>query len=229
MVDERVLFEKPVTASDRVAESLRTAIFNGELVAGDAVPTEHSLSEQMNVSRATSREALRMLESQGLIETIGRSQSRVVSEDGPLGPFRGSIDSLLKVERVSLDDLHVMRLALEIVAVREAAKLPQTRDFSKSLEAIDRMRNCQGDLDFFEEADRDFHTGLMEAAGNEMIRLMMTVVADSIQDFVADALKAKPEFAREDLPTMAEEHQFILNAILASDIELATMLIIKHV
>ena len=55
----------------QVAEQLRAAIFAGELAAGAELPTERALSQAFGASRASVREALRVLQAQGLITTGG--------------------------------------------------------------------------------------------------------------------------------------------------------------
>lgn len=214
------------SVSERVAEQLREAIYDGAFASGDAIPTELELSERLNVSRSSTREALRMLEAQGLLRTIGRRQSRVVAEAGPVGPLRTTMNSLLKTKRISMDELQELRLALEVVAVRSAAADPAERDFRECRAALERMRRSLDDIEAFDRADAEFHEALIEASENELARLTMAAVAETVSAFLAEALNSKAEM---DTGVLLAEHEAILEAVEAGDRQRATILLARHI
>lgn len=224
---------EPVSASDRVLSQLRERILSGQLRGGDALPTEQSLGESLSVGRSSVREALRILEAQGLVESVGRPLSRVVSVDGPVGPLRSSVDDLLRLKRVSQGDLHSLRLALEIVAARAVAELPEPRDFTRSRRGLEIMHESVDDQEAFAVGDSEFHSGLLQASRNEIVQVIMHAVADSVGAFVTGALGSKPKLTHDrflaDRQLLLDDHQAILDSVVARDGDRATMLLIDHI
>ncbi|MBK0420421.1 FadR family transcriptional regulator [Leucobacter sp. CSA1] len=212
---------------------LRERILSGELQEGEALPTEQALSESLSVGRSSVREALRVLEAQGLVESVGRPLSRIVSIDGPTAPLRNSVDDLLRLKRVSRGDLHSLRLALEIVAARAVAVLPEPRDFARSRRGLEIMHESIDDQEAFAVGDSEFHSGLLQASHNELVQVIMHAVADSVGAFVTGALGSKPRLTHarflQDRQLLLDDHQAILDALVARDGDRATMLLIGHI
>jgi DNA-binding GntR family transcriptional regulator len=148
---------------DRVVEAIRDAIVRGHLKPGDKIP-EVELSEQLGVSRTPIREAIRILEQQGLVETRPKN-----------GTYIAKLDP--EQARHSL----LVRAALEELAVRQA--LEQSADewdtFCAALEEIVQgMRDAleRGDPIAPIELDTRFHTLLIEASGNDYLARTWSVV-----------------------------------------------------
>jgi DNA-binding FadR family transcriptional regulator len=96
-----------------VAERLRHQIATGEVTAGDTLPSEAALLEQFGVSRPTLREALRVLESETLIE-LGRGSRRGAKVLGPSIEAIAHRSSLyLAVQGTTMGELHQVRMLLE--------------------------------------------------------------------------------------------------------------------
>jgi GntR family transcriptional regulator, transcriptional repressor for pyruvate dehydrogenase complex len=208
----------------QVAQRIREAILSGALQPGDALPTEHDLSEQFGVSRPTVREALRALQTQGLI--VGGSRSTVQS-GAPTGPLREALGYLIRLEHISLQDLIELRCALETEAVRRAARAPAPA-VEDARRAVADMQKTNGTVAAFDEADIRFHIALAAASGNEAIRLIMVGVRDAIAAHLRDALAQDPN-ASETMTMLADEHGDILEATVAGDVKRATTLIRRHI
>lgn len=130
--------------------ALRRAITTGELPPGTHL-VETELSEKLNISRGTLREALRELQQQGLISAGARG--------------RLSVRSLNADE---IRDIFAVRAALESLAVRLLAQRSDRKALVATLrQAVQRMRELEvADLESRIEADLDFHRTLCQLTGN---------------------------------------------------------------
>ena len=123
--------------SEIVAADLRWRIVTGELSDGDELPRESDLIEQFGVSRPSLREALRILETEGLI----RIRRGNVGGAWAIRPTAASaayhLGLTLQANRVTLDDLAIARLSIEPTCAGLAAGLP---DRPRCSEAAGRVR-----------------------------------------------------------------------------------------
>lgn len=162
-------------AYQQVADQLQSLILRGELPAGTRLPVEGELSAQFGVSRSTMREALRVLGSQGLINTVrGVAGGTFVSEADPesisdfletrLGLLTGS-------EQITAEELLEARHLLEVPAARLAASRRTPQQLEAMREAIEQETQY-GDRGQRFTHHHHFHSLLLQAAGNRLIDLM---------------------------------------------------------
>ena len=160
--------------SQRTAERLYTQIaVERRMAPGEKLPNEVELSQRLGVSRATLREALRALTTQGVLE-VRRGKGTFVSEQaGATDPF--GFDRLDRVKG-QLRDLFELRSIFEPKAARLAcqrATEEELRDILERGEAVERCIRAGQDRT---EADRDFHAAIVRAAHNEfMVRLLPVI------------------------------------------------------
>jgi DNA-binding FadR family transcriptional regulator len=158
----------PIVAAaySSVMERIRRAIHLGIYVPGDRLPPERELAPTLGVSRTTLREALRLLEGAGLLESRrGAAGGTFVREAGE--PALSGGDLLAQVR--AFEDLLDFRLATECAAARLAAQRRSESDLrlmSESLEGIRRNTS----MDLFRRADSTFHLAIAEAARNPMLQ-----------------------------------------------------------
>ena len=150
-------FRRPMTAQEAIVGEVRAMLVTGELQPGQPIPQE-GLSEQLGVSPIPIREALKMLEGEGLISYIAH---------------RGYF-----VRTLSVDDLHelfLMQRALETVALTEA--VPQLTESDVQLLRDEAVREDEAalasDIVAFTRANRMFHFALLEPS--RMPRLMKSI------------------------------------------------------
>ena len=138
--------------SQQTAERLYNSIVaEGTLRPGDKLPNEVELSQQLGVSRATLREAIRELAARGVLE-VRRGRGTFVSEE---------------VELRSIFEPKAARLACQRATEEEL------RDILERGEAVERCIRAGQDRT---EADRDFHAAIVRAAHNEfMVRLLPVI------------------------------------------------------
>lgn len=138
---------------EQALSALRTAITSGELAPGRHL-VETELSEMLQISRGTLREALRQLEQEGLLSA------------GPRGRL-----SVRHLDAKEIRDIFSVRAALESLAARTLCELPE-RDYAiRSLRAaIGAMEAAtHGTLEERIETDMEFHRTLCRLTGNETL------------------------------------------------------------
>jgi GntR family transcriptional repressor for pyruvate dehydrogenase complex len=188
-----------------VAEQLIELIGSRRLRPGDVLPPERELVGSYAVGRSSVREALRMLESRGLIESRGNGSFQVAELRNMLDR---SFDLLVTVEEADYAELFEVRRILE----GEAAALAASR---RTKAQIDRMRRHVEDMERglsseerFITADLEFHLAVAEATRNRVIVHLMNAIRRLLQRSLSSSynIKGSPERA-------IEMHRLILEAI----------------
>jgi DNA-binding FadR family transcriptional regulator len=175
--------EKP----ERIADDLRNLIISGELGEGDSLGTEPDLIERFGVSRPSLREALRILETEGLIEVVRGVRGGVVVHHPDQRQTARTAALVLQARNVSLADVFEARTIIEPAAVRLVAASRGRRGAAKQLrELIAAQEACIDDPVAFGRANAAFHEELVAMAGNQTL----TIVAEMLNEVVARAVIA---------------------------------------
>jgi len=208
---------RPVRLYERIVEQVEAAVASGDLAPGQRLPSERELVTQFGTSRATVREALRVLESNGVV------RSRPGDPNGPeILPFspRGlskQLRRLARAEKLTLAQLLVSRMMLDATANRLAAVLHTDDQLADMEAAIDAMRGAI-DLgyDAFSEADLAFHEAVAVASRNTMIQVSNEVVRDTVLSVISDKI-AHARNSKSLMRRSLEHHEQVLEAIRAGD------------
>src|SRR3954471_12837074 len=153
--------------SDVLANELRERILSGEYPEGTPLPPERELVVQTRMSRTTVREALRILEVQGLIRIkAGRAGGAFVQKPGEES-VASSLELLIRGRQIRLASVHETREAIEPSCARLAA-LHRTAGDLKRLDAANEAIAAGGDLDTFLRANVDWHIAVATAGQNEI-------------------------------------------------------------
>ncbi len=188
-----------------VAEHLLGQISEGRLRPGEVVPTERDLTQSYKVGRSSVREALRMLESQGLIKSLGNGTFVVAGDQHLLNqPLR----LLLALDRVNLNELFEVRKILEVEAAGLAAVRRSDENLVRMGEAIEQMTAGLDSQERFSESDLWFHLQVAAATRNRVIIRMM----DGIRDLLHRSLASIYKIPGSPTRTL-EQHQAIFRAI----------------
>jgi DNA-binding FadR family transcriptional regulator len=175
--------EKP----QQIADELRQLIVNGDLSEGDSLGHESDLVERFGVSRPSLREALRILEAEGLITVVRGVLGGVVVHEPDERMTARTAAVVLQSRNVSLADVYDARSLLEITAVRVLSSARARRGVASQLrESIEAQELAIEDATAFGQANARFHERLVELAGNETL----TVIAEMLNEIVAKAVIA---------------------------------------
>ena len=216
---ERARFQQvqPVRLYQRIVEQIEEAIASGELKPGERLPSERDLVTQFGASRPTVREALRVLESSGVV------RSRPGDPNGPeILPFSPTglakqMTRLARVEQMSIADLVSFRMILDGSANMLAARLRSEDELATIEKTIAVMETTIDEgYDQFSEADVAFHDAVALASRNALIQVCNNVVRGVVLSLISD----KVTRARNSKALMRESlqhHKEVLEAIRAGD------------
>lgn len=219
---EEVLAPIAVPSAYKIAaERLRHAIHLGTFAPGSPLPAERDLAKRLGVSRVTLREALRILEGSGYIET--REPRR-----GPAVVRSGSADGveLVRARLVQqigyFDDVVDFRVAVEGMAASLAADRRSDADLDRIRSAVNALEGA-GAVPSFRRADSAFHLAIATASQNELLRAAIEDARDRM--FIpTDAMPFDVMLA-----STAAAHQAVLRAIEARDSCGAREAMIDHI
>ena len=222
--------EERAPLSIAVARKLREAIISGQVPLGGELPSEKDLGKQLKVGRSTIREALRILQAQGLVtggDTVSTARPRVTAEL-TIVTAASTMENALRLGQVPLADLVELRVVIEGSIAFAAAEARDAVALAEARATVETMRRPNLDVEAFRAADLAFHRCLAAAAGNQAFALVMGVLRDAIAGHLGEALHrvAKPRAAMAEL---AKEHAAILEAVEHGHGKKARLLITEHI
>jgi GntR family transcriptional regulator, transcriptional repressor for pyruvate dehydrogenase complex len=227
-----LVVEDRAPLSVRVSRQLRLAIIEGRITAGAEFPTEKELGEELGVGRSTIREALSILQAQGLLSgkhVVSTRRTRVADEPTLNAVAAQAIENAVLLGSVPLDALVELRVVIEGAAVRAAAKAtPHHAALTLARTAIQEMRDAEGDIERFRPADLQFHGCLAEASGNPAFGLVMGVLRLAIGSYLGEALERATD-RTATIERLTGEHEAILRSIERRQGSKADTLMTSHV
>ncbi|MDI2129473.1 FadR/GntR family transcriptional regulator [Yinghuangia seranimata] len=217
-----------VRAHEEVLARIEEQIAAGRLKAGDRLPGERQLAESLGVSRASVREALRVLEAMGvLVSTTGRGpDAGAVLTARPADALADVLRLQLGLAAFSLHDIVETRRVIETWAARSAAAQATPEDVERLRDAVSRMAGPDLTPDRFNQADADFHLALAEASGNTLIATLMHGLRDAVGRHAVEAVERLgwPESAE----LLRTDHHRIVEAVAAGRADKAAQAVDEH-
>ncbi|HYY02958.1 MAG TPA: FadR/GntR family transcriptional regulator [Gaiellaceae bacterium] len=204
-----------------VADRLTEEISSRTLSEGDLLPPERELVASFGVGRSSVREALRMLESRGLIESRGNGTFAVA-------PLRNALNHglhlLLASDEADTAELFEVRRILEGETAALAATRRTQSDLRRMASAVAAMEEGLADEATFIDADLRFHLTLAEATRNRVVTHLMHAIRELLHRSLSSAyhIPGSPERA-------IELHRLILEAIQEKHPEEARQRMQEHV
>lgn len=191
-----------------VTDSIRNAIAAGYFKSGERLP-ERTLCEMTGVSRTLVREALRQLESEGVIEVL---------------PHRGPIVAVMTPDKA--EGVYQVRAELEGLASELFAKRASERDRGKLADAFEALRRSVASSDPLARltAKNQFYDCLIEGSRNEALGITLRMLNSRVMLLRATSLRAPGRMSESLL-----ELQELLDALLAGDGRAARQAARRHV
>ena len=220
-----VVFEPltPQPAYRRVSSVIEQRILKRTLREGDALPTETELARQFAVNRSTVREALRRLESAGLVGRVNGGKRLVVTRPG-------AVDTASRVSRaLALDDVTVLELweamltiapAVAAMAARNA-KAEDAQQLSSVIDAIDSARTSDGAVTGVIE----FFGGLAQLSRNRVLMLAM----QPILRLLAPSLRRMIDRVSQSRSRIVVAQRCMVEALRTRDAQEASSWMTRHV
>lgn len=196
---------KPLRISEEVAQQLKESIMFGHFKPGERLPTERDLSEQFQVSRAATREALRVLENAGFIITRQGATGGAFVTSLSFERISNAFLDLFMAEKISIAEINHVRVLVEPEVARLAAQ-------RVTPEHAERLKGAIGTM--------EFHFVLGEMCGNRFLEGLVRSTIDLTGKII--------QTANVGYSHPMQEHQPIAEAVLAGDSEAAAAAMKKH-
>jgi len=212
-------------ASDVLAAKLRELILSRGLVEGTPLPTERELVAQSGLSRTSVREALRVLETEGLVVTkAGRNGGSQVRRPGREQVSR-SFELFVRSHGVRFEALLEAREAIEPAAARLAAAHRLDSDLAEMTRIHAALEQVSDDIDEHVRLNLAWHRAIMRASRNELLIAFFDAIADSVQAATESQGLNSPDVRR----AVVRAHGRVLAAIAARDGDAAFRRMQRHV
>ena len=211
--------------SNLIVEQIRLLMRDGQLSAGDRLPSERELGEQFGVSRVTVREALRGLEANGLVTIkVGARGGAFVT--APTSEQVGEgISDLLTFSVVEPADVTEARQIFELGIVPLVCRRADDRDIADLLEICDRAEATLESAEAYPVSiSAEFHVRVARAAHNPAIELLARSFHGPM---LMSLLRAQEEDPRVGIKGTAEHREFV-EAVRLRDVAAATSVMTTH-
>lgn len=212
-----------------VLSRIEEQLVSRSLRPGDKLPPERELATMLGASRPAVREALRVLQAQGILKSsVGTgAESGTVVMSAPSGALTHLLRVHLAVASFPLSDVVEARVMLErssaISAVRGGAI--DAEELERILTAMEREDIRQ---DEFNDLDTRFHVAIAESGGNRLVADLTVAVRESSRTDIHTALTADPDWS-EVRSVLRAEHREIAAALVAGDGPRAADLLEHHI
>jgi GntR family transcriptional regulator, transcriptional repressor for pyruvate dehydrogenase complex len=211
-------------ASDVLANELRERILSGDYPEGTPLPPERELVVQTRMSRTTVREALRVLEVQGLVRIkAGRAGGAFVQQPGEES-VANSLELLIRGRQIRLASVHETREAIEPTCARLAALNRMSGDLAR-LDTANTALVESDSLEEFLQANLEWHIGVATAGHNEILTGIMIALSRAIYTVTHNAGFVNDEV--RDITVRA--HRSVTRAIRDKDPDAAARRMTRHV
>lgn len=215
---------KPVPKSslvDTVVRRIRALIEQGKLSAGDRLPTEAELIHRLGVSRSVLREAVKRLETIGLLR-VEHGRGMFVGAGQKLSSCVALFRSAMAIAPRDVRQFAEFRKIIECYAARRAAEIASPEEIAELQDLCDQMAEVAGEPKGV-EFDWRFHRKLIEMTGNELL----VNIVEVLQEFVVAGMwqtTDRPRYVALNRPV----HQAIVDAIRQGDPDAAARAMQTH-
>ena len=206
---------------EEIVSKVKNMIEDGRLHPGDQLPAERELSETFKVSRSSLREALRALESQGLLESRQGNGTFVARQ--PIENIVNPLAAVILAEKDGQMELFEMRRLVEPNIAFLAAERATSEEIAELEEILgvqaERVARGETGTDF----DKRFHDTLVKATKNSILIKIMNTVMDSLAESRDKYLQVEGRPEKSLL-----RHSEILDTIKAGDKKRAAKIMREH-
>ena len=206
---------------DFVVQKIASAIASGILDMGDPLPSERELAAALSVSRETVRGAILILSTKGILSVAQGTRTVVASND--VGELAVQSARFRDISGYSLDDVHEARLLIEDKVARAAAIRIEPATLDTLRKSIKAQEAAIDDPVRFLICDREFHTAIYRAGGNDALADMAADLYSYLLDHRRRAV-TQPQ----SIETSIADHRAILAGLETGDPEAAASAFAVH-
>ncbi|OYO03153.1 FadR/GntR family transcriptional regulator [Enemella evansiae] len=214
-----------MTSWSEAADRLRAQILSGELRAGQQLPGERELAARLGCSRPSLREALRVLEAQGLLRVNDRGSGTLVRDEA-FSTFASTLELQTVLGHYREADIVRTRIAIEAWSCREAARVADAEAVAALAELITAMDEARAHREF-NDLDAQFHLDICRMTDNPIAAELMQGLRGAITRQMVAIYSRLPDWRRV-ADGVQVEHRQIWQAIRDRDGEFAEAGVRSH-
>lgn len=169
--------------ADRVASDLQNMIFT-KYQPGDKLPVENELAQLFSVSRVTVREAIRQLNTMGIVD-VRQGEGTFVEQLTPSSFMRPMLP-MLALSDVDLADIFEVRMLIECRAAEYATQRATDEEIAQLKATLEEMEEAAlaGDIRLHNEIDVRFHNEIAKCSHNQVITVICELITELIKESV---------------------------------------------
>jgi DNA-binding FadR family transcriptional regulator len=209
------------TMHEELQERLKGYILANKLQAGDPLPTEAQLADQLGVSRAAVREGLRSLESLGLIYSR-RGEGRYVRGFN-LDPILENLHYSLLFDTEDVREMIEVRERLELGFIGDAIDSMDAATLEQLRVLVSEMRQRALGNEYFLDKDLEFHATIYGSVNNHVLSKLLDVFHAIYRN-----LRDRSLLVTRDPLAEVDNHELVLGAIENRNVDLARQLVHNH-
>lgn len=199
--------------SRQVMDSIEQMIREQQLVPGDVLPTETQIAEELQVSKSSVREAVKMLEALGIVE-IRRGLCTVISANTEQG-YLNVMLSQLYINSGSSEELQIFRRTIETAYTSLAIDVATEADLKLIGEALETFKTKVAAGEQSSADDLAFHNSILQATHNAFLISLGTALNEMFRETIGISIDVNPA-------TAVSDHEKIYTAIVNRDKDAAT-------
>ena len=176
---------RPTKLGKKAADYLRKEILEGRIKPGQNLPSENDLMKSFGISRPTLREAIRILESLGLVVVYRGKKGGAEVRLPTIAVTAANAAIYLQSQQTTLYDLHEARTCIEPTLVVLLAGKVKKKDLKELRGLLDRAEEATTDTEKYARVITDYHSRLFALLGNHFLDLISSVMHSVMEPLVA--------------------------------------------
>lgn len=212
-----------VSVMNRTVDSICQLISSSEYSIGDKLPSENDFCQRLNVGRSTIREALHVIQAKGMIEIV-HGKGAFIRKKFP--PDSNDAVKWFSANKVQLEDLMNVRLAIEQMAVKLASQRINERELEelRQIYAGFEQATAAGDVTGMVLFDEQFHEKIASASGNALLDSICKQISAPMRDYRVNSFTT--DIGKEHALFL---HKAILDGLMAHSKEESLKAITEHI
>jgi GntR family transcriptional repressor for pyruvate dehydrogenase complex len=215
---------KPNRISENIVDQIRRAILRGELKIGDRLPSEKDLAKNFGVSKASLREAYRVLEAYGLLEIKQGMSGGAFVKQVDMKTIKDGLVNYFFFQNPSIHEYTQLRMFIEPQVVTLCATQITENDIEYLENNIIEMEKEPDGENFMSDLDCAFHKKLVDITRNTVISL----IVESVQTALIN-VKRMLHMDHAFLMMVCEGHKRIVESLRERDPEKASQFMMQHI
>lgn len=208
-----------------IVDQIKQLILDGELIVGDRLPSERDLSEMYQVSRASVREALKALETIGLLESRHGGGNYIVNHLKE--QLTDNLSLVFVLDHCKLKDLTSLRYALELEIMRNIIRKNNPETKKQLQELLIEIENARSTKEI-EQIDVKFHTLIASLADNPLLQYLQASIHSVYSTSIEFLNATYPSWDDVSLEESQAYQSEIIQALLSRNMETVQQVLDKH-